>query len=70
MRAKDAQIAQLEPGRSFWELTDIKIRHSQLVKIIRTVKSYADLKLNNQMDLLIEQKIEDANEGIDVFWEV
>ncbi len=70
LKEKDAQANQLDPGRSFWELTDIKIRHAQLAKIIRTVKSHADLKLNNKLDLLIEQKVDDVNDGIDDLWEV
>lgn len=48
----------LERGRSYWEITDIKIRHSQLIDVIRTVKSFADLNLNNQLDLLIDQRVQ------------
>lgn len=30
----------------------------------------ADLKLNNQLDLLIDQKIEGDNDGIEAIWEI
>lgn len=43
-----------EKGRSFWDLTDKKIRHSQLQRVIKLVKSFVDLKLNNGLDMLIE----------------
>ena len=50
------------------EITDCKIRYSQLFDIISTVKRYADLKLNNDMDYLIDKRIqEDAADN--VIWE-
>ena len=39
------------------EITDCKIRYSQLFDIISTVKRYADLNLNNDMDYLIDKRI-------------
>ena len=35
-------------------ITDCKIRYSQLLEIIATVKRFADLKLNNDLDALID----------------
>ena len=69
---------QLEQGQSYWEITDKRIRHSKLAEIVRTVKSYADLKLNNGLDVIIDADIKtravktiDFNEGHDdMIWEV
>lgn len=53
-------------------MTDKHIRHSQLEQLIRIVKSLADLNLNNQLDLLIDEKVE--REGVldeddEMIWE-
>ena len=52
---------QLDQGESYWEITDKRIRHSKLVEIIRIVKGFADIKLNNGLDVLIDNEIKAAN---------
>ena len=49
---------QLDQGISYWEITDKKIRHTQLANIVNTVKSLADLNLNNKLDELIDCQVE------------
>ena len=41
---------------SYYDLTDKKIRCSQLVNIVRTVKGLADINLNNGLDVIIEMQ--------------
>lgn len=56
-------IPDVIKGPSMLEITDCKIRYSQLMEIIATVKRFTDLKLNNDMDFLIDKRIlEDANQ--------
>ena len=48
----------LDQGESYWDVTDKRIRHTQLANVVRQVKSLADIALNCGLDELVDELAE------------
>ena len=61
----------LDQGESYWDVTDKRIRHTQLANVVRQVKSLADIALNCGLDELVDELAEGYEpEAVQGAWEM